>query len=41
MIKLATTYETKDLHSYFEALTKARPYPKSTALWYRLPETLK
>jgi hypothetical protein len=41
MIKLATTFDFKDFHSYFEALTKARPYSNSTALWYRLPETLK
>ena len=39
-IKLATTFDYSNLHSYFEALTKARP-DNSWALWYRLPESLK
>jgi hypothetical protein len=39
--KLATTFDSKDLHPYKKALTNARPNPDSTALWYRLPETLK
>jgi hypothetical protein len=39
--QLATTFNKNDLHPYKKALTNARPDQNSTALWYRLPETLK
>lgn len=41
IIKLWTTFDTKDQKTYFEALTKARPYSDSNALWFRLPDALK